>query len=164
MIAATAFVLGAVAISGGVYASEVEKQNPMNSLVSAIASKFNLNTSEVKSVVDGVMKEHHEEMQQKHKEMFSEKLSKAVTNGELTQAQANLILAKITEVASAREVNKESFKDLTASERKEKMKKHQEDIKEWIKDNNIPQKYAYLLRGMGHKGMGLKGPNSHVSN
>src|SRR3989338_8135956 len=69
----------------------VEGRNPMQNLVSAIAEKFNLNELDVQAVFD----EQRDAAQEKHQENAGEHLAKAVTDGKLTQAQADAIAANM---------------------------------------------------------------------
>lgn len=148
MIAATAFVLGLAAVGGSfVYAdtsSTTAKNNPMNSLVSAIATKFNLNSSDVQTVVNDVMKTERSTRETQEKVDQATKLAKAVTDGKLTQTQVDLISVKLSEMETEREANRELDKDLTKEERKIKMETERETIKEWATSNNIPVNFLQL--------------------
>lgn len=144
MIAATAFVLGATALGAGVVgAATQDRVNPMNNLVKAISQKFNLSTSDVQTVVDDVMKAKHAEIEAKFKEASSERIAQAVSDGKITQAQADLIKAKMAELQAAREDKKENIESFKS------------EITKWAADNNIPEEY--LRPGFG-KGMGHHGP------
>lgn len=156
-------VLTLVAV-GSVYANSVAGQdnNPMNSLVNAIAEKFNLNVSDVQQVFD----EHRQEMQaqrqeqmaEKQSEMqqkFEERLNQAVTDGKLTQEQANLIIAKKAEL----EAQRQNLQNGTPEENKEAMQEHRDELKQWAEDNNIPLQYFMFAGpgGLGHMGRGFGG-------
>lgn len=155
MIAATAFILGAAAIGGYTFVSAAEvddKDNPMNALVSAIAEKFNLNSSEVQSVVDDVMETQREEMQAQHEQEFKDRISKAVSDGKLTQAQADLIEAKKQELRSQMDNVRDDFKNLSEDERKAKMDERRDEMKKWAEDNNITEDMMHMFgegRGFG---------------
>lgn len=163
MIAATAFVLG-LAVVGGNFAyadtlSAIDKNNPMSSLVSAIATKFNLNSAEVQTVVDDVMKAertgHMAEMQANQ----ATRLTQAVTDGKITQVQANLITAKVAEMKASMEANRTANQNLTEEERKTKMQAEQASLKAWATANNIPMNFLSQFGGRGHGGFdGHKGP------
>lgn len=157
MIAATAFVLGATALGGGIvaYAADTpdDDKNPMNELVTTIAEKFGLNKSEVQTVVDDVMNARREEMQAKQKEMLAERLDKAVEEGKITQNQADLISKKAEEIRSEMEQNREEHKDLTPDERKSQMQAKRAELEKWAEDNDLTKdQLQYLAGGRGFKG------------
>lgn len=161
MIAATAFVLGLVALGGvaSVSAAETPKaHNPMSAVVSAIASKFNLNTADVQAVVDETMKTQRAEMGAKMQGNIESRLAQAVTDGKITQDQADLITAKAAELKESMKDGFEDSKDLTQEERKEKMEERMDSLKEWAEDNDIPEEY---LRFIGGGGKGFGDPGGH---
>lgn len=102
-------------------------------IVQNIADKFNLDPEEVQQV----FKETREEA-------FSDRLDKEVEDGNITEAQKQLIIDKISEHKVAiEEINNLS---LTFSERQEKMEALREEIKTWADENDIPLR---LLIGGG---------------
>jgi len=148
-------VIAFTAVSGVVLADSVtNRTNPMNNLVNAIAQKFNLNVSDVQAVFDDQRTNVQANMQQR----FVDEIKQAVTNGKLTQAQADLIIAKKAEVDAQRA----SLQKDTSKNREEivaEMKTQQDALKQWAKDNNIPEQYLrFCGKGMpgrgGHGGMG----------
>lgn len=150
MIAATAFVLGLAALGTGyVHAQGSDMpHHQMDALTTAIAQKFNLSTSDVQAVVDEVMKTQMQEMQAKHEQNMKDRLAKAVADGTLTQAQADLLAAKQADMQAFME----SMKDKTPAERKDAMQKKMAEMKQWMKDNNIPDEFAHPGMGMRHHG------------
>lgn len=126
-----------------------------------IASRFNLNKDEVQKVFE----EGRGERQKNRQENFAKSLSLAVTRGELTEAQKNLIMDKKTElekrrdtIRGDREKNWENLKNMTAEERqaamekrRSEMKAQQEEITAWAKANGIDVKYL-MGAGRGRDG------------
>lgn len=153
MIAATAFLLGVFALSGGAltYAETNApfERDSKKTLVTAIAQKFNLTTSDVQAVVDQVMTEEHTQRQAEHQENFLERIKKAVTDGVLTQAKADLIIAKEKEMRATRE----DFKDKTHAERQASRTAQQVILKQWAIDNAIPTEFSFGGNIEGYKGM-----------
>lgn len=154
-----------VAIGGVVLAdSSLNQTNPMDNLVNAIAKKFNLNVSDVQAVFDeqrtAMQSEHKEEMQTKMQEKFTEKIKQAVADGKLTQAQADLIIAKKAELC----VQQENLQGKTKEEILTVQKTQRDALKQWAEDNNISLEYFAFGR-MGFKGPGnfgfqkMKGPD-----
>lgn len=151
MIAATAFVLGALTVGNVALADAATKTNSMNSLVTAISEKFHLNESDVQAVVNQVMQERQTERKAQMQQTFAERIAKGVSDGKITQAQADLITEKEKEMLAFRE----SLKDKTAAERQSLMKAKMSELKQWITDNKIPQEFVFSLQSPwgGHPGM-----------
>lgn len=158
IIGAIAGLVGLVAVGTGVLAAQAATNGSgpngfMADIASAIAQKFNLNASDVQSVIDGQMEQHQAQMQEQRQLSFENRLTQAVANEKLTQAQAGAIK---TQKASV-QAQIEALKDKTPEERQTAMKSIMETQKQWAKDNNIPQ--GYMLFGFGgvgmHKGGGM---------
>jgi hypothetical protein len=137
----TALGITTVAGVGLVNAQGSTTQNG-NSLVDKIAQKFNLNKSDVQKVFDDDRAEH----EAKHQQHTEERLTQAVKDGKLIQAQADAIKAKLQEMKTFRD----SLKDKTPKERHEAMKTKMDELKQWATQNNIPQEY--LPHGHGMRG------------
>lgn len=129
------------------------KTNPMSSLVDAISSKFNLNKSDVQAVFDA----QRTEMQQQQEDDIKKEVAQLVTDGKLTQEQADKINAKRAELQKEREANKDSDDSKTRTERKSEMDAKKTALKQWAKDNGIDTKYLRYVFGGGH-GHGPGGP------
>lgn len=152
IIAATTFLLGVFAVGGMglAYAdTSVTKTDPMTTLSARLAQKFNLNADEVKAVVDGVFEEEHKKMEAQWTQNNAEKISKAVSDGTITKTQADLLTAKIAEIAARRDSDRASFAGLTDAERKTKMDAYRTELDAWMKSNNIPTQFAAPLFGKG---------------
>ncbi|QQS19881.1 hypothetical protein IPL85_00225 [Candidatus Saccharibacteria bacterium] len=124
---------------------------PRSSLAGAIAKKFNLQESDVQSVVDA----DRVQMQAQRETEAKEKLTQLVKDGKLTQAQADLINAKRAELQKSREANHASMVSKTDAERKATMDAERTALDKWLADNNIPTDYRYLVLG------GWRGHGSH---
>lgn len=132
---------------GTAFAAEPTTHPRVESLVQAIATKFNLSKDEVQKVFDEQralgQAEHKAEFEQHAGDM----LAKAITDGKITQAQADLITAKFKEL----QTNKPDLQGKTPQEIEKIMKSHMDEIKTWMKDNGIP---ANLLPGFNRPVMG----------
>ena len=157
IVAAMVAALGAGAVGVGVThaaANPDRKETFVSEIVSAIAKKFDLSESDVQAVFDeqaearrDETQEKREEMRAKHDEKYDEMLAQAVTDGKLTQAQADSIASKRDEIQSYAE----SLKDETPEARRADMKAKRDELKVWAKDNGIDEKYVRFLpppRGM----------------
>jgi hypothetical protein len=119
------------------------------SLVDKIAAKFNLNKSDVQAVVDQDKSEHQAAMQAK----MDERLTQAVTDGKITEAQKTAIQGKQQELKTYLD----SIKDKPATEQKTLMKTKMDELQQWAKDNGLSD---YFMKGKmmmgGHGGANFK--------
>lgn len=129
--------VASAATTGGT--TDSNSSDGMSSLVDKLATKFNLNKSDVQAVFDEDRSAHDTEMQQK----MEERLDQAVTDGKITSAQKTLILNKQKEMKTFMD----SLKDKTDDERDAAMKTKMAELKTWASDNNISEEY---LGPMGH--------------
>jgi len=132
-------------------------KSPMNALVAKIASKFNLNVSDVQTVFDEDKKERETEREAD----YEKRLTQLVTDGKITEAQKQLIIAKHKEMREKRQAEMQSMQGKTEEERKvlmeakkTKMETEKTEFESWAKQNGIDEKY---LMGM-HDGFGQRGP------
>lgn len=125
--------------------------NPMSSLVDAIASKFNLKKSDVQAVVDANRQQHEQQRQQK----MTDKLNQLVSDGKLTSAQKDLIVAKQAEVKTFMD----SLKGKSESDRRSAMKTERDNLKSWAQQHNIPTQDLRFVMPFGHGGRGGPGPD-----
>jgi hypothetical protein len=132
------------AIMGAAYvgADTTDTSNPMSDLVTAIAKKFNLNSSDVQQVFD----EQKVRIESKIQVEFANRIIQAVSGGKLTQDQADKIMAKKTEL----EVQKTSLEGKSREERRSAIKAQMDSLKQWATDNNIPREYIPFIGGRGH--------------
>jgi hypothetical protein len=144
--------------------------NPMSDIVSKIAKKFNLQEKDVQAVFD----EHRTEMQAKmqgkrtekqedNQQKFADALKKAVADGKLTQAQADLVTAKRVELVAKMKTFFETTK--TQQEIKDYTTQMHKDLNLWATANNIPQEYVKFLGlgfGGGKMGRGMGGFNPQL--
>jgi len=127
--------------------------NPMSSLVDAIASKFSLNKDDVQAVFD----EQRDKMEAEREAEAKQEVAQLVTDGKLTQEQADKINAKRAELKAEREAAKDSNDDKTREEMKDAMKSRRDELKQWASDNDIDEQYLRYVMGGGH-GHGPGGP------
>lgn len=153
--AGVATAIGLTGLGAGVAqaatASETDS-SPMSGLVSALATKFNVDKSEVQEVFDA----QRQTMETERETKVQTELKKLVTDGKLTQSQVDAINAKRAEIKSAREANKEAAKDMTRDERKAKMEEQKASLETWAKEQGIDSEYLRYV--MGHGPGGHHGP------
>ncbi len=157
VIAASVATIGLAGLGAGVAhaaTSSSTKADPMSSLVDKIATKFNLNKSEVQQVFDA----QKTEMQAQRETEVKADVAKLVTDGKITQAQADLINAKREELEKQRETDRASFDSMSDADRKTAMDKKKTDLESWAKTNGIDTQYLRYVMGGGH---GHGGPGGH---
>jgi len=168
-IIAAAIMVFCAASVGTVYANEAADKDMMSGLVAAIAQKFNLNQTDLQAVFDQQRGQWQEKRQEKVKQMetareqkFADYLAKLVSEGKITQTQANAINAKRAELAAKVDAqatqDKSDFRNMTADERKAAMeaKKAQtqaerEALKQWASANSIPEQWVCCRIGFEAK-------------
>jgi len=146
-----------MAVGGAVLAdSKINKIDPMANIVNAIAQKFNLNVNDVQAVFDqqrtemqAQREQNRTQMQEEMNQKFTERINKLVSDGKLTQDQANKIFAKKTEL----EAQRAGLEGKTKEEIQSIMKASMESLKQWAQDNNIPLGYIQF-GGLGMPGKG----------
>ncbi len=152
---AAATVLGAgLFTSRQVFAQETEQSagNQMTSLVQRIAQKFNLQESEVQAVFDQERQEHQAQRQA----AAEARLTQLVTDGKITEAQKQLIVAKQKELQEKRHSQMDSMKTMTQEERHSAMETERQSLEDWAKQNGIDVQYLMMMHGNG-KGPGMRG-------
>ncbi|MEP7167192.1 MAG: hypothetical protein ABI758_04405 [Candidatus Woesebacteria bacterium] len=136
-------------IGAGMYGTRsvfAQDSTVQSTIVQKIAQKFSLKTEEVQAVFDQERADREKEMEAK----YEQRLTDAVSKGELTEEKKQLILTKHKELISNRTTNMEKFKAMTAQERKAAMQKAKTDLETWAKENGIDVKY--LMGRMGNRG------------
>ena len=124
--------------------------NGVSELVRAIATKFNLDASAVQAVFDEQRETRYTQMEMRGEKRFQSKLSQAVTDGILTQDQADLVNAKHVEMKEFRM----SLQGKTPEEIRIALKEQKEALDAWAKENNIPKSFVFFGRGSMMMGRG----------
>jgi hypothetical protein len=137
----------------GIVKAAYGPNDSMGGLVSAVAKKFNLSETDVQSVVSEYRTQNQAQRQAEMQQRFTERINQAVTDGKLTQAQANLIIAKKAEL----EAKNQELQGKTGEERKEAMQGIMTELKQWMTDNNIPQQFFSMGFDKGQGGRGGRG-------
>lgn len=147
MIAAAVASLGIATIVG--VGAAGAQSGTGQTLADKIATKFNIDKTQVQQVIDQDHADRRAEMEQK----FEARLNQAVTDNKITAEQKDKILAKHKELEAQRDATRDAMKDKTPAERKAAMDAKKAELEQWAKDNNIP--VEYLMPGPGGRGMGM---------
>jgi hypothetical protein len=147
-------VIGGTLLGSGVINAQTAS-NGNTSLVQKVAQRFGLNQADVQAVFDQDKQEHRAQMNAK----YEQRLSQLVTDGKITEAQKQLILAKYKELEANKQSMMQNMKNLTPEQRKSVMDQQRQDIQSWAQQNNIDLKYLMPMgfSGKGYSGFGLKG-------
>lgn len=129
--------------------------NPMSQLTQMIAQKFNLNQSQVQAVVDQFQKQRKTQIQQKIQQRENTRLDQLVSQGKITGQQKQAILDEQAKLKS--EYNPQSFKGITAAQRRQQIQKEQAEIQAWAKTQGISASYLRTgFMGSFHHGSWMK--------
>ena len=134
-------------VAGQVYAQT--NSSPWSSLTQIIAQKFGLDQNKVQEVVDQFHQQKRQDMAAKMSQKHQEWLNALVKEGKLTEAQKTAILNKLQELKN--KYNREGWKNLTPSERKDQAQKELQEFKSWMETQGIDP--SYVKPGWGKWGM-----------
>lgn len=132
-----------------VYAQAPSTNAEPQGFIQMIVQKFGLDQTQVQAAVNQYKSDHQEERQQKMQTNLNNRLDTAVKNGKITASQKQAILDEIAALKS--KYNLQSFKTMTADQRKQAMQNMKADIQAWAKAQNINPSYFRFGFGM-HKG------------
>lgn len=163
LIAATTIGTLATGFSGvAALANSEVSVHASSSLIERLATEFNLDVKAVQTFFD----EQHEarvkakietrdDDRDEREDKQTKRIEKAVDQGTLTQAQANLILAKRAELSTAFEANRETFHNKMIDAKKvfvDTMQKQRADLEVWARANSIDLKWFAQFKGFMGKG------------
>lgn len=150
----------AVILAGGAltlpraFAANSTTTDPLSSLVDKIATKFNLNKTDVQAVFDQNKTDMQAARQAEMQAETKSRLSAAVTAGTLTQAQSDLITTELATIQTKlTDINK--ITDVNA--RQAAMDQLQADVSKWAVDNKIDSKWVRIQGERGGRGHGMGG-------
>ena len=121
--------VGVLASGGFAYANTSQ-----SSLADNIATKFKLNKTEVQKVID-----------QNHEQHRADRLAQLVKDGKLTQAQADKLKAKETEIHTKMEAARNETDPVKRKAARDAIKA---EMDQWAKDNGIDLSTIRPGRGM----------------
>ena len=145
----TLAVFGIILLAG--ISVKAQEGNFHSDIISKIAQKFNLKESDVSAVFEDVHKEHQAQRQAQ----IEEKLTQAVKDGKITEAQKQAILKKHEEM-QANKPDPEEFGNLTVEQRQQKMQEKRTEMESWASANGLDLQTMHELIGFG-KGFGRGG-------
>jgi hypothetical protein len=151
LVTAGVATIGLAGLSGAGIASAATNTSSTgnDSLVDKIASTFHLDKSKVQAVFDANRASRMADMEAKR----ATALKRAVTDGKITQAQADHITAAWKEIDDLRGTTKPG--DMSSTTR-DQIKQKMDDLHTWLQDQNIDLRNLGVMGGMG-RGHGFGG-------
>lgn len=137
---------GSLGVASAATADTSSSTSGDTSLVQKIATKFGLKTSDVQAVFDEDRAAHMAEMKEKR----AAALKQAVSDGKLTQAQADYITKAWADMEASRSTDGTKPTDAE----REAMKTKMDALKTWLDDQNIDLGSIDGLGGPGGPGHG----------
>jgi flagellum-specific peptidoglycan hydrolase FlgJ len=143
-------VIGASILGANLASADSSTTDGPTSLVQKLSDTFHLDKSKVQAVFDQDRTEHQAEMEKN----YEARLTQAVTDGQLTAAQKDVILTEHNKLKA----EMDALKDDTSSstDRSAAMDKIHTEAQAWAKDNNVDAKWLMGPggpgRGFGHMG------------
>lgn len=126
----------ALGVFGIIKISALIESGKVPAIITNLANKFNLNVSDVQQV-----------FQDTRTQQQNDRLAQLVTDGKITEAQKQLIIAKRTETES--KVADINNKQMTTTERADTLQSLRDDLIKWASDNKIDERYVIMGGGMG---------------
>ncbi|HVQ44364.1 MAG TPA: hypothetical protein VMT30_05355 [Candidatus Saccharimonadia bacterium] len=150
MAAVAIFSAGAYGVTQVSAASD--SANPQTSLVQKIADTFHLDKTKVQAVFD----QNRQDNQANHETNYEARLTQAVTDGKLTSAQKDLVLAEHKKLQGEMDAAMSDDTSTSKTDRRTAMQKIRSETRDWAKANHIDAKWLIgpgRIRG-GHRGPG----------
>ncbi len=153
----TTLLVGSLSFVSQAHAQTANSSNSGNffeGLIAAIAQKFGLDQTQVKTAVTQYTSTHKHTRptwapnQQTMQQREDQRLSALVTSGKITADQKTAIEAELTSLYQKYNL---SSTTLTMVQRRTAMQSMQSDLKAWATSQNI--NYAYVMPGFGGRGM-----------
>lgn len=153
LIPVVAVIVGGSALLGVSAVANAQAGNsPFFGLAQEIASKFNLNSSDVQNTISTYMQQQHANMMQNRQQFLKNKLDQEVSAGKITSDQETAILNELTTLKNKYNIGPGNFKSMTQTQRQQAMQNMQNDLKSWTQSNGIN---LSLIPGFGmgmHRG------------
>ncbi|OGK23112.1 hypothetical protein A2954_01755 [Candidatus Roizmanbacteria bacterium RIFCSPLOWO2_01_FULL_37_12] len=119
-----------------------QNENFHSNLIKKIAEKFNLKESDVSSVFTDFRNERQAERQKE----IEERLTQAVKDEKITEAQRQAILKHHEELKN-NQPDPEEFKNLTMEQRRQKMQEKKQEMESWALENGLDLDTIHGLMG-----------------
>jgi len=149
LIPVFAIVVGGGSLLGvSTMVSAQSSNTPFSGLAQTIAQKFNLDQSDVQSVINSYMQQQRQTMMQNMQKRLQNKLNQEVQQGEITSSQEASITSELSTLKN--QFNPGSFKSMTQQQRQQAFQTQQNDLKSWASSQGINLSYIPFGSGTGH--------------
>jgi hypothetical protein len=139
VIAAAA--VGLIGVTSATALAATTSNAPQNSLAQDIANKFHLNQPDVQAVID----QHKQAAQQNREAKYEDRLTQAVKDGKLTEAQKKDVLTEHNKLMD------EIKSSNNSGDNRQTMQTVRKEAQDWAKQNNIDVSWLMPpMRGMHH--------------
>lgn len=108
-----------------------------DNFIQKLSERFGIEESEIEAVLEEVRQEHQAENQA----WFAARLSEAVTNGEITEEQKQLIIQKHEEIRNRWQEERFNAENLTPEERRQASLEKRQELAAWAEENGVEVKY-----------------------
>jgi len=129
-------------------------------LIQNLVEKFNLKEVDVEEVFTSTRNQERTQMQAD----FESRLTDAVSSGELTEAQKQLILQKHSELNDKQIQGTDEWFNLSPEERRAKADSQHQELEDWANSNGIDLKYFFQGRAGDQRGTRGMGQGRHLGN
>ncbi len=154
--AVAAVGIGTLGTMGMASAATPAEDGGSSSIIDKLVSKFSLNKEEVQAVFDEARTERETEM----KANQAERRAQAITDGKLTQEQADYITKAVAEIDALRGDSSPEDKDDTVHDQ---VKAKMDALRTWAEDNDVDMQYVMGGHGGGPGGRGGPRPDDTSS-
>lgn len=120
---------------------------PFSGLAQAIASKFNLNTSDVQNVISAFKQQQRANWQQNMQQREKKRLDRLVSQGKITNSQETAILSELSTLQG--QFSRSSLQGMTQKQRRQAFLNEKNAIESWANSQvpSINPKYVMPFRG-----------------
>ena len=157
---AAVIIIGAVSVVGVRYAFAQSQTGPFSGLAGAIAQNFNINQSQVQTVINNYMKTHWQGSTQSMNERLDNALSNEVNQNEITASQEAAIKSELSSLSG--KYSWQSMKSMSPVQRKQAKQAEMSSLKTWAQSQHINVSLIPLRWSMGRR-FGRMGNNSTAS-
>ena len=141
-------VVGSTLIGASTMVFAQKSNTPLSGLAQALATKYNLNQSDVQNFISTYMQQHRGQSQVNMQQMQKKRLDQLVSQGKISNAQEVAILNELETLQ--KQLSSSSFKTMTQAQRQTVMKNDKNTLTQWAKSQGISP--AYVMPFGGHRG------------
>lgn len=135
----------------GVGQISAQSDDMHSTMIQKLSQKLGISEDKINSAFEQI----HSERKSERKAFLEQKLNQAVNDGKVTDAQKQAILNKFSEMKDFK-VDKDSFKNMTAEQRRNAMQQKKQEMESWAAQNGLSLEILHELMGHGRGGFRMK--------